>query len=85
MLTCMMRVRRQAWYCGQWQRIWTFVDAEPDVTLYQRLAEGSGEISAKKMLKKYVRSRYVYENKQISDKMPGKNSDIYVYRSDIFV
>ena|SRR5208282_666076 len=22
---------------------------------------------------KYVRSRYVYENKQISDKMPGKN------------
>ena len=26
----------------------------------------------KKMLKKYVRSRNVYENKQISDTMPGK-------------
>jgi hypothetical protein len=39
----------------------------------------------KKMLKKYIRSRYVYENKQISDKMPAKNSDIFVLRSDIFV
>ena len=36
-----------------------------------------GELQ-KKMLEKDVRSRYVYENKQISDKMPGKNSDIYV-------
>ena len=32
----------------------------------------------KKMLKKYVQSRYVYENKQISDKMPNKKSDIFV-------
>jgi len=32
----------------------------------------------KKMLKKYEQSRYVYENKQISDKMPGEMSDIYV-------
>jgi len=31
-----------------------------------------------KMLKKYERSRYVYENNQIQDKMPGKKSDIYV-------
>jgi len=38
----------------------------------------------KKMLQKCVRSRYVYENKQISDKMPGKDSDIYVLDSDIF-
>ncbi len=32
----------------------------------------------KKMLEKYERSQYVYENKQISDKMPVKKSDIYV-------
>jgi len=37
------------------------------------------------MLKKYVRSRNVYENKQISDTMPGKKSDIYVLDSDILV
>ncbi len=30
------------------------------------------------MLKKYEQSQYVYENKQIWDKMPGKKSDIYV-------
>ena len=35
------------------------------------------------MLKKDVRSRNVYENKQISDTMPGKESDIYVLDSDI--
>jgi hypothetical protein len=35
------------------------------------------------MLKKYVRSRNVYENKQISDNVPGKKSDIYVLDSDI--
>jgi hypothetical protein len=39
----------------------------------------------KKMLKKYVRSRNVYENKQISDTMPGKKSDIFVLDSDIYV
>jgi hypothetical protein len=43
------------------------------------------EYCKKKMLKKCVRSRYVYENKQISDKMPEKKSDIFVLRSDIFV
>ena len=32
----------------------------------------------KKMLEKYVRSRNVYENKGSTDKMPGKNSDIFV-------
>ena len=35
------------------------------------------------MLKKDVRSRNVYENKQISDTMPGRKSDIYVLDSDI--
>jgi hypothetical protein len=39
----------------------------------------------KKMLKKYERSRNVYENKQISGTMPGKISDIYVLDSDIYV
>jgi hypothetical protein len=37
------------------------------------------------MLKKYERSRYVYENTQISDTIPGKMSDIYVLDSDIYV
>jgi hypothetical protein len=37
------------------------------------------------MLRKYERSRNVYENKQISDKVPGKESDIYVLDSDIYV
>jgi hypothetical protein len=62
-----------------------FVGAEPDVTLYQRLMTAQLESMAKKMLKKYDRSQYVYENKQSADKMPGKNSDICVYRSDICV
>ncbi len=44
-----------------------------------------GHWSEKKMLKKYVRSRNVYENKQISDTIPGKKSDIYVLDSDIYV
>jgi hypothetical protein len=35
------------------------------------------------MLKKDERSRNVYENKQISDNVPGKKSDIYVLDSDI--
>ena len=38
-----------------------------------------GEYCEKKMLKKDVGSRYVYENKQISDKLPGEKSDIYVH------
>ncbi len=33
-------------------------------------------ILPKKMLKEYEQSQYVYENKQIYDKMPGKKSDI---------
>jgi len=32
----------------------------------------------KKMLKRYDRSQYVFENKQNIDKMPDKDSDIYV-------
>jgi hypothetical protein len=39
----------------------------------------------KKMLKIYERSRYVYENTQISGKVPGKKSGIYVLDSDIYV
>jgi hypothetical protein len=38
-----------------------------------------------KMLRKYVRSRNVCDNKQISDTLPGKKSDIYVLDSDIYV
>jgi hypothetical protein len=41
----------------------------------ERLGRG---FCKKRCYKKYVRSRNVYENKQISDKMPGKKSDIYV-------
>jgi hypothetical protein len=37
------------------------------------------------MLKKYERSRNVYENTQISGTMPGNKSDIYVLDSDIYV
>ncbi len=32
----------------------------------------------KKMLKRYDRSRYVYENKQNMDKMPDEKSGIYI-------
>jgi hypothetical protein len=35
------------------------------------------------MLKKDERSRNLYENKQISDNVPGKKSDIYVLDSAI--
>jgi hypothetical protein len=35
-----------------------------------------GVFEEKKMLEKYERSRYVYENKQISVKTSEKNSDI---------
>ena len=35
-------------------------------------------ILKKKMLENDVRSRNVYENKGNTDKMPGKNSDIFV-------
>jgi len=46
----------------------------------------SGGRNCEKRFKKiYVQSRNVYENKQISDTMPGKNSDIYVLDSDICV
>jgi hypothetical protein len=40
----------------------------------QKIHTGKG--SEKKMLVFYVGSRYVYENKQNYDKMPGKNSDM---------
>jgi hypothetical protein len=39
----------------------------------------------KRCYKKYVRSCYVYENKGNTDKLPGKNSDIFYLFSDIFV
>jgi len=58
------------------RRMWRLINA------FGKVREG---ILQKKMLKKCVRSRYVYENKQISDKMPEKNSAIFVLRSDIFV
>jgi len=57
----------------------------PDVPPYQRFREDPAEIQQKKMLEKYVRSCYVYENKQISDKKPARKSDIYVLDSDICV
>ena len=47
-------------------------------TLALNFQEVKAEVSKKKMLQKYVRSRYVYENKQKVDKMPGKKTDIYV-------
>jgi hypothetical protein len=54
----------------------------PDQWRLWRLINDFGEIRGmfgkKEMLKKYERSRNVYENKQISDKMPGKDSDIFV-------
>ena len=50
----------------------------PDVAPYQYLREDPPGDAEKKMLEKYERSHYVYENKQISYKMPGKKSDIYV-------
>jgi hypothetical protein len=58
------------------RRMWRVINA------FGKIREG---ILQKKMLIKYVRSRYVYENKQISDRMPGNNSDIYVLDSDICV
>lgn len=45
------------------------------INTFEKIGEGCCK---KKMLKKYVRSRYVIENKQISDRMPGIKSDIYV-------
>ncbi len=39
------------------------------INAFGKVREG---ILQKKMLIKYERSRYVYENKQISDIMPGK-------------
>ncbi|MFZ0964386.1 MAG: hypothetical protein WAO35_26265 [Terriglobia bacterium] len=47
-----------------------------------RLISALGKVrqgcSRKRMLKNHERTRNVYENKQNSDKMPGKKSDIYV-------
>jgi hypothetical protein len=49
------------------------------VAPYQCLREGpAGGAAKKKMLKKHEQSQYVDGNKQISDKMPEKKSDIYV-------
>jgi hypothetical protein len=46
----------------------------PDVAPYQCFWEGPAGKTARKRFKiKYVRSRYMYENKQIYDKMPVKN------------
>jgi hypothetical protein len=39
----------------------------------------------KKMLKKYVQSLNVYENKHTQDTMPEKNQRFMSYDSDIFV
>jgi len=45
-----------------------------DVPPYQRFREGlAGENGRKQFKNKYVQSQYVYENKQISDKMPEKS------------
>ena len=56
--------------------------AMQDLTPVCRLINAFGKvrrgIREKKMLEKYERSQYMYENKEISDKMPGKKSDIYV-------
>jgi hypothetical protein len=49
------------------------------VVPFQRLREGPAGGTAKIGNKKeHDQSRYVYENKQTSDKMPEKNSDINV-------
>jgi hypothetical protein len=53
------------------------------ITVAEGKSCAGGEKHEKMMLKKYVRSRNVYENKQISDNVPGKESDIYVLDSDI--
>jgi hypothetical protein len=51
------------------RRMWRLINA------FGKVRQG---ILQKKMLEKYVRSRNVYENKGSTDKMPGKNSDIFV-------
>jgi hypothetical protein len=46
----------------------------PDVPPYQCFREGPAGKTARKRFKiKYVRSRYMYEKKQINDKLPAKN------------
>ena len=47
-------------------------------TVSPYILDGSTGNAQKKMLKKYVRSRNVYENKQNMDKMPDEKSGIYV-------
>ena len=51
------------------RRLWRLINA------FGKVRQG---MLQKKMLKEYEQSRYVYENKQISDKMPYEKSDIYV-------
>ncbi len=51
------------------RRLWRLINA------FGKVRQG---YSRKKMLKNHERTRNVYENKQNSDKMPGKKSDIYV-------
>jgi hypothetical protein len=47
-------------------------------TVIPLVHDGQAGVLQKKMLKRYERSQYVYENKQNMDKMPGEKSDIYV-------
>ena len=56
----------------------------PDVAPHQCPREGPAGDTGKKFKNIYARSRNVYENKQISDKMPGTYSDIYDKYSDIY-
>jgi len=51
------------------RRTWRLINA------FGKVRQGKQK---KNMLEKYVRSRNVYENKGRTDKMPGKNSDIFV-------
>jgi len=51
------------------RRLWRAINA------FGKVGKG---YSRKRMLKRYERTRNVYENKENSDKMPGKKSYIYV-------
>ena len=50
----------------------------PHVAPYRRVSKGAKGILQKKMLKRDVRSRNVYENKGNNDKMPDEKTDISV-------
>ena len=65
----------EVWQDSFFRRMWRLINA------FGKVQQG---ILQKKMLEKYVQSRNIYENKGNTDKMPGKNSDIYAFRSDIF-